>query len=1429
MARIVPKLNLNKTPQIVENHSLIFAKNIKVMKDGSIIRDDGIIDINIGVYASTEQEVESYCNNSPNSFVAKYYEYRARQTGSAAVSQSVAITFDDEEVEQQSLDVESADDVDYTDVYKFHIVGVISYNTEFYVLLYNKYFMDSKIFLYDEKNQNNNKIIECAWHYSGGANYTTQLKGYVTINLRNEKLLTIVEYGDDSLYIPLKTINIEKATDKDLESWYTQAPEIPLTNLYFNSYYDNVIPNGTYQFFVRYELKKDLYSKWFPASKELMSGTIKSIDSIHGSFAYIDDKIDSSESFCFLVDHINKNILNKVKTFQIGFILAHDDEVVARSWKKFDINTDKIYFDYDKSYIEEVDINDMLESVYDLYNVHNIANFKNKLYISNYLETDLNNALLQPISKNIQATLQAYTGTETIYFKGYAAKDKTYIQDTNINIFSKNTNNDEIRSVLDVDTRAIASYDTTSPARTFILRNLGGIWNTIYNKIQQDTGHSPSFDQVYNELYDYIIQEYYNQVGNSFVSEGDVTATVTYNGNSVDIFLPFTHNKAINAFASDTYNIDFTDLIAYLRTLDIWYCIENHTLCDSNGNTINNGLDANNILKVELQLNLNYYVAEGINNIYFLQGNYNEYLYRVGDAPEEGTNFRDFFDTALDENVINIKFGEVGVTYDYSQTGCITLKPITDYISTARTDISKDSQTLLPLKEYNFYIHYITKKGEITNGYPITVNNSIYPFADALFDNTRPKVIYPVFSNIVRPNVNYIACFFSVKSTKNKIIHLKYSGEIDNYVIYDCIDIDTLTMPISNNIYAFFTSDNTNISKDNADLTNGFYVSSGETNKDYLKLFGSSGKVVFVKPTGATIPETTAMGVMFGEDYSTDNYIKCTPYISLLTGFDSNLTKTYSEFLDDNLLGYRCEIVKPTVNEFTKYISGSDVYTKTIDSNYNIKLDLDNTITTYNIKHTDPYYIYSEYNIRMLTLTSNLNNKIKTITDNTTPTKVLFTSLESLTLSDCYTFPSMYKAYTRKLYNKIDEEAVTQFDNTIRASIPLSPEIKQYIYEFEADKYYNVPTNKGMITNLISVLDKIIVHTQDSLFQFTGSTKLQTNDGQTQLNENDPFETGISEIYGSEHGFAGLQDNSNSMLVYDGYIFFDKDAKTGYNYHGQGLIPITAPIEKLINYNDISSIKFANDYFNDRFFMLLTFNNGVEVNLSFNYVQKTFVSLHDFTFDKSFSTKNNCYFIKGDYIYKVDREGSIYGDLNYIVNAQHQSIFPTIVLADSTTRKSIVDVICNDAFELIKTLDSISWIGSKVQHIYNTVNNINSDDACMAEESTRNKNFVDYIQIYSDTCRINLTDIKDKDAKDSISDFSSPIYNDGLWSWNYFRNVKTLTKNGVPLPDKTDNRSNIYGKYFVVRFVFDNDTYTENQITKMNDFKLENVIFNFVK
>ena len=45
MSRIVSKLNLNKTPQLVENNSLVMAKNIRLLEDGSIGPDTSLQDI----------------------------------------------------------------------------------------------------------------------------------------------------------------------------------------------------------------------------------------------------------------------------------------------------------------------------------------------------------------------------------------------------------------------------------------------------------------------------------------------------------------------------------------------------------------------------------------------------------------------------------------------------------------------------------------------------------------------------------------------------------------------------------------------------------------------------------------------------------------------------------------------------------------------------------------------------------------------------------------------------------------------------------------------------------------------------------------------------------------------------------------------------------------------------------------------------------------------------------------------------------------------------------------------------------------------------------------------------------------------------------------------------------------------------------------
>ena len=65
MANIIPKLNLNKTPNLVEANSLIFAKNIRLDNDGSIHRDYGIFPLSIA-YGTVSDTTKVNYNNILN-------------------------------------------------------------------------------------------------------------------------------------------------------------------------------------------------------------------------------------------------------------------------------------------------------------------------------------------------------------------------------------------------------------------------------------------------------------------------------------------------------------------------------------------------------------------------------------------------------------------------------------------------------------------------------------------------------------------------------------------------------------------------------------------------------------------------------------------------------------------------------------------------------------------------------------------------------------------------------------------------------------------------------------------------------------------------------------------------------------------------------------------------------------------------------------------------------------------------------------------------------------------------------------------------------------------------------------------------------------------------------------------------------------------
>ena len=68
-------------------------------------------------------------------------------------------------------------------------------------------------------------------------------------------------------------------------------------------------------------------------------------------------------------------------------------------------------------------------------------------------------------------------------------------------------------------------------------------------------------------------------------------------------------------------------------------------------------------------------------------------------------------------------------------------------------------------------------------------------------------------------------------------------------------------------------------------------------------------------------------------------------------------------------------------------------------------------------------------------------------------------------------------------------QIISTFLNNTIADFSIGEKVITYILKFNATQYYNVPTNKGYIVNLKAIADKILVHTQDSLFGFSGSSK----------------------------------------------------------------------------------------------------------------------------------------------------------------------------------------------------------------------------------------------------------------------------------------------------------------------------------------------------
>lgn len=245
-------------------------------------------------------------------------------------------------------------------------------------------------------------------------------------------------------------------------------------------------------------------------------------------------------------------------------------------------------------------------------------------------------------------------------------------------------------------------------------------------------------------------------------------------------------------------------------------------------------------------------------------------------------------------------------------------------------------------------------------------------------------------------------------------------------------------------------------------------------------------------------------------------------------------------------------------------------------------------------------------------------------------------------------------------------------------------------------------------------------------------------------------------------------------------------------------------------------------------------------------------------------TNNAIYYFRNVFVYNDKKRNPTYSDsLRFVYNISGEGNpfyfdYEKPSLEYPSNICSYLDVIYNNDYNNSKSLESINYILNYFDNRYSLdAKNIYN----VAEDGLRRRYAGYYLDVYTDeTQAINLklsngsndTDENNRNTFNHYDDYKFAKFDKGSWNFNYFRNgfnrgntelsetelvracnyiyynpstkqneVHSITEEDLkksPLY-KSDNRSLIYGKYIVTRFIFNNDDAAHR-------FKLENITFN---
>lgn len=331
-----PILNLNKHPKDCENLSLVEAMNVRLSNDGSCLQtEEKIVDI--------------------------------------------------ESINRQLMD-------DYHD--RFNIIDTISCNKELIIFVKDTYNIEPFVDIY-RYNEDLNIIKKV---YSKLNYYNGEIKGTFTYNVHNELIIAFSEYNSDE-DVPLRTINLGKFED-EVEQLPNELlpinPEIIIPTINY-SYIAGNLPKGWYYIFIRYKIDNVDYTKWVSIKDKILLADIEK-QNIFKYHNYYKNNTVKQEFSTGITDYFSTNEKNskesisinlelidtRYKKYQIAFVCVNDTESIA--YRTEDINIKTISYSFDIDNMIAIQPTELIEESYYSYNIKNIFNYNNRLYIANYKE-----------------------------------------------------------------------------------------------------------------------------------------------------------------------------------------------------------------------------------------------------------------------------------------------------------------------------------------------------------------------------------------------------------------------------------------------------------------------------------------------------------------------------------------------------------------------------------------------------------------------------------------------------------------------------------------------------------------------------------------------------------------------------------------------------------------------------------------------------------------------------------------------------------------------------------------------------------------------------------------------------------------------------------------------------------------------------------